>query len=115
MSKYTLTILEGDYDGLRQSLNSAPGVENAAYLVCRMSRSESETRLLVRDVIPVEPEHILEAGPAHMKIASLSFRSAMKRADAQKGAFVFVHTHPQGHPEHSAQDDVEEAPLFRTA
>jgi molybdopterin/thiamine biosynthesis adenylyltransferase len=115
MTRYTLTFLEQDFERLRGSLKAAPGVENAAYLVCRMSRAPSEVRLLVRDIIPVQPEHILEASAAHMKIASASFRSAMKRADAQKGAFAFVHTHPQGHPQHSAQDDREEAPLFRTA
>ena len=115
MSRYTLTFLEADFDQLRKVLNSASEVENAAYLICRMSGSESEVRLLVREVIPVQREHILEASAAHMKIASISFRTAMKRADAQKSAFVFVHTHPGGHPHHSAQDDSEEAPLFRTA
>jgi hypothetical protein len=115
MTRYTLTFLEQDFDRLCESLTAAPGVENAAYLVCRMSRAESEVRLLVREVIPVQREHILEASAAHMKIASISFRSAMKRADVQKSAFVFVHTHPPGHPQHSAQDDREEAPLFRTA
>ncbi len=115
MSRYTLTFLESDFDRLRESLNAAPDVENAAYLICRMSRSDSEVRLLVREVIPVQRQHIIEASASHMKIASISFRSAMKRADAQRGAFVFVHTHPNGHPDHSPQDDREEAPLFRTA
>jgi len=115
MTRYTLTFLEEHFDFLRGSLNTAPGVENAAYLVCRMSRSESEVRLLVREVIPAQREHILEASDAHMKIASISFRAAMKRADAQKSAFVFVHTHPGGYPSHSPQDDREEGPLFRTA
>ena len=115
MTRYTLTFLEDDFERLRRSLNAAPAVENAAYLTCRVSRSASEVRLLVREVIPVQPDHILEASAAHMKIASISFRSAMKQADTGKCAFVFVHTHPQGHPEHSVQDDREEAPLFRTA
>jgi ThiF family/Prokaryotic homologs of the JAB domain len=115
MSRYTLTILEEDFERLRESLNSSPGVENAAYLICRMSRSAFEVRLLVREVIPVKRDHVLEASAAHMKIASISFRAAMKRADAQKSAFVFVHTHPDGHPSHSVQDDREEASLFRTA
>jgi molybdopterin/thiamine biosynthesis adenylyltransferase len=115
MTRYTLTFLEADYGRLREALVSIQKVENAAYLICRISRSESEVRLLVREVIPVQREHILEASAAHMKIASISFRAAMKRADAQKSAFVFVHTHPNGYPNHSPQDDREEAPLFRTA
>jgi molybdopterin/thiamine biosynthesis adenylyltransferase len=115
MTRYTLTFLEGGFEELRGCLNSSPGVENAAYLICRVSSCESELRLLVREVIPVAGEHILEASGVHMKIASISFRTAMKRADADKGSFVFVHTHPEGKPNHSAQDDREEAPLFRTA
>lgn len=115
MTRYTLTFLEEDFNQLRESLNSSPDVENAAYLICRVSRSESEARLLVREVIPVAKTHILEASAAHMKIASISFRSAMKRADAQKCSFAFVHTHPEGKPNHSSQDDREEASLFRTA
>lgn len=115
MTRYTLTFLEREFDRLREALKAAPDVENGAYLICRMSRSDSEVRLLVREVVPVEGAHILEASASHMKIASVSFRSAMKRADRQKSAFVFVHTHPNGPPDHSSQDDREEAPLFRTA
>lgn len=115
MTRYSLTFLEDDHARLRECLAASRGVENAAYLLCRQSRTPTETRLLVRDVIPIDPEHVLEASPVHMKIASPSFRRAMKRADEQKCGFVFVHTHPGGHEDHSPQDDVEEAPLFRTA
>jgi len=113
--RYSITFVEDDFEQLRRVLARSSGVENAAYLLCRQGRTEKETRLLVREVIPLEPEHVLEASPAHMKIGSASFRRAMKRADQEKCCFVFVHTHPDGHPSHSQQDDCEEAPLFRTA
>jgi hypothetical protein len=79
---YALTLLEGGLEQLRDALNLSPGVENAAYLICKVSRCASEVRLLVREGIPVEQEHILEASAVHMKIASISYRTAMKRADS---------------------------------
>jgi hypothetical protein len=57
MIRYTLTVLETDFARLQEQLRSAPGVENAAYLLCRMSRATTEARLLVREVIPVQPQH----------------------------------------------------------
>ena len=115
MRRYSLTFLEEDYASLREVLAANAGVENGAYLLCRQAHTLTETRLLVREVIPIEAEHILEASPVHMKIASPSYRRAMKRADEQKCGFVFVHTHPNSAEGHSSQDDREEAPLFRTA
>jgi hypothetical protein len=115
MTRYTVTFLEDDYDQLRRALSTQEGMENAAYFLCRQSRTARETRLLVREIIPTKSEHVLEASSSHMKIASASFRSAMKRADELKCGFGFVHTHPQGFEKHSPQDDREEAPLFRTA
>jgi molybdopterin/thiamine biosynthesis adenylyltransferase len=50
-----------------------------------------------------------------MKIASASFMREMKRADRTKQAFLFVHSHPNGPPGHSEQDDIEEKTLFSTA
>ncbi len=115
MTRYTLTFLEDDYEQLQRVLSTHPGVENAAYILCRQSKTPLGIRLLVREVIATKPEHLLEASAAHMKIASASFRSAMKRADELKCGFGFVHTHPEGFEKHSPQDDREEVPLFRTA
>jgi len=115
MRRYSLSFLEDDYTQLRGFLAANAGVENGAYLLCRQAHTPIETRLLVREVIPIEAEHILEASPVHMKIASPSYRRAMKRADEQKCGFVFVHTHPYSTDGHSVQDDCEEVPLFKTA
>lgn len=113
--RYSITFLEDDYSRLCESLSLSSDVESAAYILCRQARTDSETRLLVREIIPVQVEHLLEVSPVHMSIASASFRAAMKRADQLKCSFVFVHTHPGGYAAHSEQDDREELPLFRTA
>lgn len=113
--RYTLTFLEENYEALQAHFSSTPGVEGAAYLLCRPSRHPDEYRLLVREVIPVAAEDIASASAMHMQIPSRSFLSAMKRAAETKSAFVFVHSHPDAYPNHSPQDDQEETKLFRTA
>jgi molybdopterin/thiamine biosynthesis adenylyltransferase len=115
MRLYSVTFLEEDYLSLQRLLAANAEVENGAYLLCRQAHTPAETRLLVREVIPIEAQHVLEASPVHMKIASASFRRAMKKANDEKCGFVFVHTHPNSLKGHSAQDDREENSLFRTA
>ncbi len=115
MTQYSSTFLEEDYTLLRSALAIDGVNESAAYLLCRQSKTPNETRLLVREVLPVQGEQVLETSPVHMKISSASFRRAMKRANDTKCGFVFVHTHPLNYEFHSPQDDREEAPLFRTA
>ncbi len=115
MTSYTLTISEADYDWLIAHLFAAPDLERAAYVICRMSDDGSEIRLLARETIAVDRSDILEASRTHMSISSRSLTRAMKRADEQAGSLLFVHSHPDGYPVHSPQDDEEEAKFFRTA
>lgn len=113
--RFTVTFLEGDYDRLSNHLTANPRVEAAAFIMCKLARTDQETRLLVREVISVDPDDIIEASSVHMRIAPRAYTRALKRADDTKCSFVFVHSHPNGLPHHSDQDDVEEGNLFRTA
>jgi molybdopterin/thiamine biosynthesis adenylyltransferase len=113
--RYILTILQEDYERLLSVLFENDSAEHAAYLTCRLSASESEHALLVRQIIPVAAEHIFSSSATHMTISSRSFTSAMKKASDRKECFVFAHSHPPGCPDHSPQDDEEEQKLFRTA
>lgn len=112
--RYTLSIPDGLYAALTAHLFSEP-TEMAAYLLCRFLQTGDETRLLVREVIPVEPADVVSASGHHMQILSRSFLRAMKWAHQTKQGFVFVHSHPRDYPEHSPQDDSEERKLFTTA
>ena len=112
--RYTLSILEHDHARLAHHLFDGSGVERAAYFICGVATAEDETRLLVREVLPVYDEDVIEASPVHMRIRSLSYARAMKQADLDRSAFVFVHSHPNGLRRHSEQDDVEERTLFRS-
>jgi molybdopterin/thiamine biosynthesis adenylyltransferase/proteasome lid subunit RPN8/RPN11 len=111
---YSLTFCEADFARLTAHL-FAERNERAAYLLCRLSQMENETRLLVREVLPVTAENVTAASPTHMGIESRSFLRAMKRAHVTNQCFVFVHSHPTHLPNPSEQDDREEAKLFHTA
>lgn len=112
--RYTLTFLEDDYERLTGHLFPFMQ-ENAAYLLCGLSRSAEECRLLVREVIPVGPDEIDHASPVHMQIRQASYLRSIKMAADRKLCFVFVHSHPPEIPKHSPQDDATEASLFQTA
>src|SRR5579863_8990661 len=110
---FTLTFIQEDYDRLTNHLFHSTS-EEAAYLLCGLSTTVNETRLLVRDVIPVSAAEIDHSSDAHMQIQQASFLRAIKAAEERKLCFVFAHSHPPAVPRHSAQDDRTEAPLFRT-
>ena len=112
---YSVNFLQSDFEDLQAHLFSAKNVERAAYLICRISISEKETRLLVREIIPVNSEDTISSSAVHIQIESKSFIKALKRADDTKGCFIFIHTHPEEYPDFSSQDDVEESKLFKTA
>jgi molybdopterin/thiamine biosynthesis adenylyltransferase len=112
---YSITFPETHFRQLVSTLFSDLEVERAAYLLCRTSKSRGETRLLVREILPVFPEDIISASRAHMSIRSASYMRAMKIADKTKHCFVFVHSHPLGTSSFSHQDDTQEAMLFRSA
>ncbi len=113
--RYSITFVEDDYRSLAEHLHQPNFVEQGAYLLCSLSITESESRLLVREVIPARQEEVISASSSHMEIAPQSFMRAMKRADARHLSFVFVHSHPYGPAGHSPQDDATEPSLFRTA
>ncbi len=114
--RYTLTFPEPQYAALVAHLfGHDQGWERAAYLLCGVSRTEAEVRLLVRHVITVPDADLLDQSDNHLTIPARSFLPVLKRAELDGAAFVFVHSHPRDVPDHSEQDDREEAGLFRTA
>lgn len=113
--RYSMTLVEKDYKTLTEHLFSKENTEQAAYLLCRLTQTEAECRLLVRSIIPVSDDDIEEQNAVHMKIKSLSFLRAMKKAHLNGETFCFAHSHPPNADHHSVQDDIEERKLFRTA
>jgi molybdopterin/thiamine biosynthesis adenylyltransferase len=112
--KYSITFLESDYEELTASLFPAE-TERAAYLLCGLAKGPSETRLLVREVIPVEQYQIRSASRAHLSIPANTYVRWFKHADSSRQMLVFVHSHPEDVPDYSNQDDLEEPLFFESA
>jgi molybdopterin/thiamine biosynthesis adenylyltransferase len=62
--------------------------------------------------VPVRPEHYLVREANRLSIASDSYVSIAKRAKRDGEAILFVHSHPNGYPDFSPQDDQEEPKLL---
>lgn len=113
--RYTLTFQEPQFHNLTEHLFGTPEVEAAAYLLCNTSVDEDETRLLVTDFFPVPDTDLELATKNELVIKQSSYLKAIQLADLEGKSFIFVHSHPPDHPDHSTQDDDEETDLFKTA
>jgi proteasome lid subunit RPN8/RPN11 len=112
--RYSITFPQSVFDRLTQHLFLDRKVERAAYLLCSISVGQAETRLLGRDVIFVAAKDIERATKHDIVIKQDSYRPVLKRADQTNSCFIFIHSHPEGFPEHSEQDDKEEIDFFKT-
>ena len=110
---FTLTIPEEYFDELQRIVYADPKLEGAAYLLCGLSDTGSERRLLAREVIPVEPSDYLRREADRLSIGSDSYVRVAKRARSAGDSVVFVHSHPAGFPDFSSQDDHEDATLHK--
>jgi molybdopterin/thiamine biosynthesis adenylyltransferase len=113
--RYSITFTQDVYSALMDHLFQPGQAERGAYLLCGLSLTETETRLLVRRLFPVLPQDVISSSRSHMEIAPQSYMRAMKVADIDGLSFVFVHSHPPGARDHSPADDETEISLFRTA
>ncbi|MDB5340074.1 MAG: hypothetical protein JWN70_5693 [Planctomycetaceae bacterium] len=111
--RYTLTISDNVAALLTQTIFAIPGREGAAYLVCGVSRTENETRLLAREVIAVQDAHYLLRELDRLSIRSESYVPVAKRARLNNETVLFVHSHPKGYPTFSPADNIEEPKLMR--
>lgn len=112
--KYSISFLEDHYEQLTSHLFYDRYKERAAYLLCNFSETSTEFRFLVNEIIPVTEEEVNFATTNGMSIKSYSYVRAIKRARLKNKNFIFVHSHPSGHLEHSEQDNNEEKELFKT-
>ncbi len=84
-------------------------------MLCGVSNSDEERRLLVREMIPVTAEETESATQNDIVIKQDSYRRVLKDAHLSNSCFVLVHSHPESYLKHSSQDDREEKALFRAA
>lgn len=113
--RFSLSMVDQHFEQLRSAVSNTEGHEGAGYLFCARAVTDDKTRLIVRSVEKVAPEHVLKSSPEFISISSQSYVPAVTKADRLGQSLVLVHSHPTGYPDFSAQDDREEAELFRTA
>lgn len=107
-----ILMLEAQLEELRQKLFDRPGVEGAAFLLCGQSVSEDAVKLIVHAVVPIADEDYLRREPYGLTIASPTLTRVAKLARYEALSVIFAHSHPEGVPDFSEQDDREEARLL---
>ena len=107
-----IVMLEAQLEELRQKLFDRPGVEGAAFLLCGQSVSEDAVKLIVHAVVPIADEDYVRREPYGLSIASPALTRVAKLARYEALSVVFAHSHPEGVPDFSEQDDLEEARLL---
>lgn len=106
-----IVMLEPQLEELRQRLFDKPGVEGAAFLLCGQSVSKHAVKLIVHAVVPIGDEDFLRREAYGLSIASSALTRVAKLARYESLSVIFAHSHPEGVPEFSEQDDREEARL----
>lgn len=110
--RYTITLDEATFEEIGKHVFKDGDSENAGFAFAKTSRTAHETRLIVREFIPVRPEHIVHADRIGMTIDPDALVEAMRYAEQSSQNLVFVHSHPEGSGEFSLADDRLEPGLF---
>ncbi|KJS03732.1 MAG: hypothetical protein VR68_00860 [Peptococcaceae bacterium BRH_c4a] len=109
-----MTFLSEDYRRLTEHITSMPE-EQAAYILCGISRSDREIRFLVREIVLVPKEILLRQEEDLISIPSSSYMPVLKHAADTNQCFFLIHSHPSHIPSFSRADDIEEPKLIKTA
>jgi len=112
--RYTITFKTDDYKKLYDHLMSM-SEEQAAYLLCGISRSSREIRFLVREVIPVPSDILLKQGKDFITIPSTSYVPVLKKSSKTGQCFFLVHSHQNRFSVFSPVDDNEEPRIIKPA
>lgn len=107
-----IVLLESQLAALRDLLFDRPGIEGAAFLLCGQSRSENVTKLVANAVVPIAETDFLRRERCGLSISSTALMRIAKLAQYEGLSIVFAHSHPDGIPDFSEQDDREEARLL---
>lgn len=122
MTLVDLTFQDRHLETLRSLLASPDGREAAAYVLCGESHVDrdpwdrrSRTRLTTHEVVPIPPEDQVSASAQHVTWSTASYVRLLRRAKEDGLVPGIVHTHPDGPPAFSAQDDQNERDLMQLA
>ena len=115
MTVYSLTLRANQIEALQAQLLHDDGCERAAYLLCRVAEAgmdpwdrQAHRKFLVREVVPVPRDEVLESTPTRVTWTTRSFVKLLKEAERTEQVVAIVHNHPAGFPEFSSQDNANE-------
>jgi hypothetical protein len=109
----TVTLLEKHYSHLRNLLFPPTGVEHVALLLFGRSSQrdpwtrENEDRLLCREVVDIEPHHIISASPVEVTYSTAPILAAAKTAAPKGFGIGVIHSH-RADVSFSPKDDVSD-------
>lgn len=122
MTHVDLTFQECHIETLRSWLVRPDRREAAAYVLCGQSHigcdpwdRDARVRLTTHDVVPMPPEDLVSAGAQHVTWSTASYVRLLRRAKTDNLIPGIVHTHPDGPPDFSGQDDNNERDLMQLA
>ncbi len=110
---FFVAVTSSDWDRLLEGLFTADGHENAAVLLCGVSDTESELRLLVRKVVHV-PQHQYDIRePLRLKVSSRFYNEIITECLETGLIPIIIHSHPfDGEAWYSSADDFGESRLL---
>jgi molybdopterin/thiamine biosynthesis adenylyltransferase len=118
--RYTFTLQQPHYQELRENLIRGDGLERIAFILCGRSYIASdpwdsmpEERFLSRKVIILPNSKVVDSSPVHVTWETDFFVKLLKEVEEQSLAITVVHNHPDGYPDLSEKDKVNETKLFR--
>ena len=122
MTVYSLTLRANQIEALQTHLLHDDGRERVAYLLCRVAEAgmdpwdrQVHMKFLVRQVVPVPENEVVESTPTRVTWTTRSFVKVLKEAERAEQVVAIVHNHPAGFPEFSSQDDANEPDLLQGA
>jgi molybdopterin/thiamine biosynthesis adenylyltransferase len=112
--RYTITFEAEDFAELRAHLLGDPNREEAAYLLCGVSRTSANCRWLVRRVLRIPREGFLRKEQYGLTVSAALTDAVLQQCRREELSLVLVHSHPfdRGFTRYSGVDDRGEAGLF---
>ncbi len=109
----SVAITESDWYQLRQSLLTPDGKENAAVLLCGISETDFQVRLLVRKIVGVPLDQYEIREKLHLRIAPAFYNDIISSCLDTGLSPVIIHSHPfDGPARYSPSDDFGESNLL---
>jgi hypothetical protein len=110
---FFVSVASSDWDRLIEGLFTADGYENAAVLLCGVSDTESELRLLVRSIVHVRGDQYDIREPLRLNVSPEFYNQIITECLETGLTPVIIHSHPfDGEAWYSSADDFGESRLL---